>query len=152
MNNTVLDISTTISANEYLIVELTEPIKDLKNIYTIDFRTIPKSDLTIEYRWSKDTDAWVEWKSWPTEKYTSNFGFTWLGFRIKASTKVTVDTLTLEWSGGELGEADPDNPNSCSCKITACGVGSGDGSFISNCNTSALYNTALSALPSVLAI
>ena len=144
MNSYIIDISKAIKANEWLVIELTEAIQDLTSFFNIGFTVTPTSStLTTEYRFSKDSDTWTEWKSWPAPNspdFTNEF--TWVGFRVKSDVDVTVTSLKIEWEGGKLGEN-----GSCACTITACGTNSGDNSFLANCNTSALYSTALSGLP-----
>ena len=142
MNSYNIDISKAIKANEWLLIELQEPIQDLTTVYTINFSVTPASaTLTTEWRYSKDGDTWSEWRSWPAPNNSFNSEFTWLGFRVKADVNVMVTSVSLEWAGGELGEN-----GTCACTITACGANSGDNSFLTNCNTSALYSTALSGI------
>jgi len=142
MNNYTLNINTAIKANEYLLVELTEPIQDLTKLFSIEFDTAPVANLTTQYRVSKDGLTWTEWKAWPAPNSTlAKNEFTWLGFRTKSDVNTVVKSVYLEWEGGELGE-----DGTCSCTITACGLESGENSFLTSCNTSALYNTALSGI------
>ena len=141
MNSYTLDINTQLKANEYTIIEFNNSIHNLIKLFNISFNTTPLSTLTTDYRWSKDGDTWTEWKPWPAPNAQNAYSeFTWLGFRTKSNINILLTSMTIEWSGGELGE-----DGHCSCTVTSCGS-NGDNSFLTSCNTSALYNTALNGV------
>jgi hypothetical protein len=124
-----------LTCDEWVLVELDTPIQNLDRITDIKVLGNSATNLTTQYRYSKDGNSWSEWKTWNSWNFTPG-ELTWFGFRFKSQTSWNFEGFELTWTGGELING------ICTFNTRVYD----ENSFISPCDTSQYaYNAGLGA-------
>lgn len=101
MPNFKYETSKSVTCDEWVLVELDTPITNLDRITDINVLGNSATNLTTQYRYSRDGSTWSEWKTWNAWDVPQS-EFTWFGFRFKSETSWNFEGFDLTWTGGEL--------------------------------------------------
>ena len=136
MSTYKIETNKSVKCEEFVLLELDTPIKDLDRLTSIVALGDSAKNIVIEYRYSNDGNIWSEWVSWPDWNVNPD-ELIWFGFRVKSDTSWNFKGLDVEWEGGEL-------LGDCKCSI----IKYSEDSFLVECGLGGQYEYA-NALASV---